>query len=98
MNDIPSVGDAFVGVEFPELSVDFSFELKKKKTVSTMVEAEPELWSPDRPRLYDIVIRYGRDTVRERIGFRQIRVKGHRVELNGEPLFLKGISTHGESV
>ena len=56
--------------------------------------AEPELWSPDRPRLYDVEVRFGRDVVRERIGFREIRRDGAEILLNGRPLWLKGVCVH----
>jgi beta-glucuronidase len=57
-------------------------------------EAAPELWSPERPRLYDVHIRAGADEVHDRIGFRDIRVEGERILLNGEDIFLRGICAH----
>lgn len=54
-------------------------------------------WSPETPHLYDVIITAGRDTVRERIGFRTIETKGSDILLNGVPVFLRGISIHEES-
>ncbi|WP_026508794.1 glycoside hydrolase family 2 protein [Butyrivibrio sp. MC2013] len=63
-----------------------------------------ELWSTENPRLYDCELTYidtaGRelDTVRDRVGFREIRVEGTDIILNGKSVFLRGISCHEESV
>lgn len=56
--------------------------------------AAPELWEPGRPTLYDVEVRFGPDSVRERIGFREIRRDGHDILLNGRPLWLKGVCVH----
>ena len=61
---------------------------------SLEIEARPELWSPRRPHLYDVVASFGDDSVSERVGFREIRVAGRHIQLNGEDLFLRGICVH----
>lgn len=61
-------------------------------------EAAPELWSPESPKLYDVTVSCAGDIVRDRVGFREIRVKGMDILLNGRPIFLKGISCHEDSV
>lgn len=58
------------------------------------ISAAPQLWSPEQPRLYDICARYRQDTVTDRVGFRQIEVRGTDILLNGKNLFLRGISVH----
>lgn len=55
------------------------------------------LWSPDRPQLYDVEIRCNGETIRDRIGFRTVERRGADILLNGDPVFLKGISAHDES-
>ncbi len=59
-----------------------------------VVDAEPELWSPDEPVLYELEAEYEGDIARDRIGFREIRCEGETILLNGEPIFLKGICAH----
>jgi beta-glucuronidase len=54
-------------------------------------------WSPENPVLYDVEIITSGDTIRDRIGFRTIAVKGSKILLNGHPIFLRGISIHEES-
>ncbi|MDR0623949.1 MAG: hypothetical protein LBG10_05910 [Treponema sp.] len=63
--------------------------------------ASPELWSPESPKLYDVRISYipetsenAADTVRDRIGFREIKTRGCEIFLNGKKIFLKGICVH----
>ena len=63
-----------------------------------VLDACPELWSPESPRLYDVELRFGEDAVRDRVGFREIRVRGREILLNGAPLFLRGVSCHEDSV
>ncbi|WP_448657522.1 glycoside hydrolase family 2 protein [Sphingomonas sp. CJ99] len=55
-------------------------------------------WSPDDPMLYDVTVTAGADRMVDRIGFRTIEVRGHRIMLNGKPLFLRGISVHEEEI
>lgn len=59
----------------------------------------PRLWSPKDPALYSlymVVLANGRVTDQRlvRVGFRDIRVQGADVLLNGEPILLKGVSRH----
>lgn len=58
------------------------------------------LWSPDDPHLYDLVVRYGDDTVRSYCAFRTATVEPDeagrpRFCLNHRPLFLRGILNQG---
>ncbi len=55
-------------------------------------------WSPDSPKLYDVVLEAGEDRWRDRIGFRTIEVRGADILLNGRPIFLRGISLHEEEI
>ena len=59
--------------------------------------AKVELWSPEHPKLYDVILTSGNDTVRDQIGFRMIEVEGTKILLNGKPIFLRGISMHEEA-
>ncbi len=61
-------------------------------------DCAPELWSPETPKLYDVSLRFGEDEVTDRVGFREIRVRGREILLNGRSIFLRGISCHEESV
>ena len=64
------------------------FEVKAKRL---------ELWSPEEPKLYKVQIAAGVDTLNDEIGFRDIRVEGTRILLNGKAVFLKGANEHAEA-
>ncbi|MEQ1508978.1 MAG: glycoside hydrolase family 2 TIM barrel-domain containing protein [Sphingopyxis sp.] len=55
-------------------------------------------WSPDAPTLYDVEARAGADILNDRIGLRTIAVRGSQILLNGQPIFLRGISLHEEEL
>jgi len=57
-----------------------------------------ELWSPDSPRLYDVALTLEDETLADRIGFRTVSTRGDKVLLNGEPMEIRGISMHEETV
>lgn len=61
-------------------------------------DANPILWSTDIPKLYDVELSCMEDCVQDRVGFREIKVVGREIYLNGESVFLRGISCHEDSV
>ncbi|MBP5281362.1 MAG: glycoside hydrolase family 2 [Lachnospiraceae bacterium] len=61
-------------------------------------ECAPKLWSPETPKLYEVTLQCGEDKVSDSVGFREIAVRGRDILLNGESVFLRGISCHEESV
>ncbi len=83
--------------EIPELGLREEVQLSGGKG-EAVFDCAPALWSPETPKLYDVSLRCGEDEVRDRMGFREIRVRGRELLLNGAPLFLRGISCHEESV
>ncbi|HTU75101.1 MAG TPA: glycoside hydrolase family 2 TIM barrel-domain containing protein [Trebonia sp.] len=65
--------------------------------------ANPRLWSPDDPHLYQLMIttaaqqaagQPGGDTFAVRFGFREVGVNGIDILLNGEPVMLRGDAWH----
>jgi beta-glucuronidase len=84
-------------VRIDELGIVFPVEVADGKGAA-VIDAKPELWSPEHPKLYEVKVAYENDSIREKIGFREIRVSGTDILLNGNKIFLKGISAHEESV
>lgn len=86
-----------VTIEIPELKIKQTFktdhngEIKTSFTVNKVTR-----WSPQSPKLYDVIVSSESDKVEEKIGFRNIWVKGENIYLNDRPLFLKAISFHEE--
>lgn len=62
------------------------------------LSAEPQIWSPDRPKLYRVMASLGRDCVCDRVGFRQIEVVGTDIRLNGQSLYLRGVNCHEDDL
>jgi len=55
------------------------------------------LWSPEQPKLYKVELASGDDKLTDDIGFRDIRVDGTRILLNGKSVFLQGANMHAEA-
>ena len=53
-----------------------------------------ERWSPARPRRYQVRVSSGPDVYQDSIGFRTIEARGPDILLNGQPIYLRGISIH----
>ncbi len=97
--DGPAAAGALVSVEIAELGMSAEATADRSGTVELSVEAEGVgLWSPEDPRLYTVSVRSGSDLVTEQIGFRRVEVSGNELLLNGEPVFLRGISIHEEPI
>ena len=91
-----SADSGIVTVEIPELQIATSMERQNGKG-EIVVEARPNLWSPETPILYDVTATFGQDKVVDRVGFREISVEGRDILLNSKKLFLRGVSVHEDS-
>lgn len=96
----PKAADRGVKVRIPELGVERTVETDAagRAHVAIALPQGARLWSPDSPVLYDVEIAAGQDLWRDRVGLRTIETDGPRILLNGEPVFLKGISIHEEEL
>ncbi|MBN2627203.1 MAG: hypothetical protein JXA95_11100 [Spirochaetales bacterium] len=56
--------------------------------------SNPELWSPESPRLYTITLETEEDAVTERFGLRSVKAEKGQVFLNDEPVKLLGFCRH----
>lgn len=88
---------AMAQVEISELLIKQDILITEGVGKAT-IHATPQLWSPNNPKLYGVVVSCLTDRVSDRVGFRQIKVENGEIILNGKPLFLRGISCHEESV
>ncbi len=88
---------ALAEVRIPELGLTASIPIIAGKG-KIFVEASVERWSPETPRLYDVHLNFGADTVVERIGFRTIETRGTQILLNGKPIWLKGVCVHEDDL
>jgi len=86
-----------VTVEIPEAHLTQTAEARPNGRASFHFSADLQLWSPEKPKLYQVTIKTGTDSVSENIGFRTIEARGTQIFLNGKPIFLRGISFHDEA-
>ena len=85
-----------VRLSIPELKIKKNIVTDAEGKAVLFMKAKPQLWSPDNPKLYDVSIVMDGDTICDKIGFRKIETRGKQILLNGEPVFLRGISIHEE--
>jgi beta-glucuronidase len=95
---VSAPADATVKVEIPELKLVQQSRTDSQGLAEFKIDA-PNLgrWWPQNPKLYNVRIASGKDTVSESIGFRTIEVQGDNILLNGRPIFLRGVSIHAEA-
>ena len=86
-----------VEIKIPELNITHSYKTNNEGYVSFSFDADPELWSPENPKLYKVVLKSNSDELSDKIGFRTIETKGTDILLNGKPIYLRGISIHEEA-
>ena len=86
-----------VTVRIPESRINQTFTANASGYAKISFNAGLSLWSPDEPKLYDVVVEAETDRVQDQIGFRTIEASGQNILLNGKPIFLRGISIHEEA-
>lgn len=59
--------------------------------------AKLALWSSETPKLYRVEMTAGADSLTDDIGFRDVRVEGTRILLNGRSIILLGTNAHAEA-
>ncbi|HSG34759.1 MAG TPA: glycoside hydrolase family 2 TIM barrel-domain containing protein [Sphingomonadaceae bacterium] len=89
-----------VVVSLPELGERHQVLTDARGEASVLIPRPAELqrWSPDNPRLYVLRVAAGSDSFVDKVGFRTIATRGSQILLNGEPIFLRGISIHEEEI
>ena len=88
-----------VVVFIPELKLQQQLSTDNEGKVSGILKVNAKklaLWSPASPKLYRVDISLNNSTISDEIGFRTIETRDKQILLNGQPIFLKGISIHNE--
>jgi beta-glucuronidase len=89
---------ASVDVEIPELGAKTAVTVDENGRAAIHLPVQKlQLWSPETPQLYKVILRAGDDKIEESIGFRTIETRGTEILLNGKPIFLHGIAIHAEA-
>ena len=88
--DNPKEIKGWVQLDGPNLKQEVALripEAKTKKSITTdtngygefTVKANVKRWSPEHPKLYDVQLIEGQDTLHDDIGFRTIETKGTQI-------------------
>lgn len=87
-----------VTLRIPEAGIDTTLKTDAEGRAAFDLKASKlALWSPENPKLYKVDLSSGQDRLTDDIGFRDIRVDGTRILLNGKPVFLRGANMHAEA-
>lgn len=87
-----------VTVDVPEAGAKVTTKTDAEGNATFSVQASSlTLWSPESPKLYKVNLTSGEDKLTDEIGFRDIRVDGTRILLNGKAIFLQGVNMHAEN-
>ena len=86
-------------VNIPELKLSVPLLTNAKGCANDIVKVPAKklsLWNPDNPKRYLVEIKHYMTSISDSIGFRTIETRDKQILLNGQPIFLKGISIHNE--
>ncbi len=86
-----------VSIKIPELKIKKNITTDAKGMAYFEIKTNPVLWTPEKPKLYDVTIAKADESIADQIGFRTIETKGKEILLNGKKVFLRGISIHEEA-
>jgi len=86
-----------VTLDIPELMITQKAVTDAQGRVVFDIKAKPQLWSPENPKRYLVVVNAADERIEDEIGFRTIETRGKEILLNGQPIFLRGVSIHEEA-
>jgi beta-glucuronidase len=93
-----ATGGTPVTLRIPEAGVNTTLTTDAQGRAAFDIKSSKlELWSPETPKLYKVELASGQDELTDDIGFRDIRVDGTRILLNGRAIFLQGANMHAEA-
>lgn len=91
--------DREIELTIADVNISKTFTTDESGRASFAFQArELNLWSSNSPQLYDVSFTLDDSKLVDQIGFRTIEVMGQEILLNGQPLRLRGISAHDESL
>lgn len=86
--------DEFTGKVVYKTSRSVSVADTMKAVNFSAVVKNVRLWSAEKPNLYQLQIVMNGDTVKQNVGFREVRFEGSRLLVNGKPIYIKGVNRH----
>jgi beta-glucuronidase len=95
LNQAPAAGET-ITIEIPALKFKQQIPATGQTTAVSFKLPKVKLWSVEKPNLYKVTVSTKEDQTTDKIGFRTIEAHGTQVLLNGKPIFMRGVSIHGE--
>jgi beta-glucuronidase len=86
-----------VTIEIPEAGIKQQTTTDAKGYGHFFFPAKLQLWSPEDHKLYQVKLAAAGGSIQDEIGFRSIQTQGSKILLNGQSIFLRGISLHEEA-
>lgn len=86
-----------IKILIPELKIADTVRTNDSGKAIFSFNAKPKLWSPEKPKLYEVQFVFDKNIIKDKIGFRNIETKDKEILLNGKPVFLRGICIHEET-
>jgi len=86
-----------VTIEIPEAGIRQLATTDTAGRAAFRFPAKLQLWSPESPKLYRVMLSAAGASLSDDIGFRTIETRGAQILLNGKPIFLRGVSMHDEA-
>ncbi|MCV2367243.1 glycoside hydrolase family 2 protein [Roseateles oligotrophus] len=80
------------------LQVDARTDAQGGARFDLAAPAALQRWSPETPTPYKVEFSACSDRIQDRIGLRTRAIKGSEILLNGNPIFLRGVSLHEEEL
>ena len=71
-----------------------SFDSAKDAPGAVKAVANVKLWSAEKPYLYTLVLKKGDDVRMKRVGFKEQKIVGNTLVVNGKKIKLKGVNRH----
>jgi beta-glucuronidase len=86
-----------VTIEIPEAGIQQTATTDATGRAAFRFPAKLQLWSPESPKLYRVTLSTASASLSDDIGFRTIETRGTQIQLNGKPIFLRGVAMHDEA-
>lgn len=80
-----------------ECELTFNNEVKVGKKITYTIN-NVHTWNCEDPYLYSLTIKYNDEIIEEQVGFRNIKVDGKVLLLNGKPIKFKGVNRHSSTI
>ena len=69
-------------------------DLAQLSNSNFQLQLKPHLWSAEKPYLYTLIVRKGGDIRARKVGFKEVKVSGNTILVNGKKIKFKGVNRH----